>query len=234
MSILFDEKERSSESPYVEAVMYGRTASDGQVIRPAEVHWHMAVVRHQGKVMPIVVGPLTTSGIATFIEGAEILWIKFKLGTYMPHLPARQIMDVETTLPEATSQTFWLKGSAWEFPDYENVDTFIARLVREDILAFDPVVSAVLDDCPHDLSPRTVRHRFLNSAGVTQNHIYQVQRAYQAATLLRRGSSILDTIHELGYFDQPHLTRALKQWVGFTPGQLVAPVCATSPIYQAE
>jgi AraC-like DNA-binding protein len=33
--------------------------------------------------------------------------------------------------------------------------------------------------------------------------------------------SIPDTMYELGYFDQPHLTRALKHFVGFTPAQLL-------------
>jgi AraC-like DNA-binding protein len=38
---------------------------------------------------------------------------------------------------------------------------------------------------------------------------------------LHSGLSILDTVAELGYFDQPHLTRSLKQWVGYTPAQLL-------------
>jgi AraC-like DNA-binding protein len=27
-------------------------------------------------------------------------------------------------------------------------------------------------------------------------------------------------VYQVGYFDQPHLTRALKRWVGYTPAQL--------------
>jgi methylphosphotriester-DNA--protein-cysteine methyltransferase len=48
-----------------------------------------------------------------------------------------------------------------------------------------------------------------------------MQRAHQAAALLRQGVSILDTTDALGYFDQPHLTRSLKQFVGHTPAQLL-------------
>ena len=32
---------------------------------------------------------------------------------------------------------------------------------------------------------------------------------------------ILDTVEEAGYFDQSHLTRSLKQWVGHTPAQII-------------
>jgi AraC-like DNA-binding protein len=50
-----------------------------------------------------------------------------------------------------------------------------------------------------------------------------VERAKRAAALLRQGWSILDTVHAAGYFDQPHLTRSLKHWIGYTPAQLMRP-----------
>jgi AraC-like DNA-binding protein len=168
-----------------------------------------------------MVGPLTTSGVVSWTGDAEVLWIRFKLGAFMPHLPAREFIDVEEVLPGASSRSFWLKGSAWQFPNYENVDTFIEKMVREEILVRDPLVKAVLQDQPQDLSPRTVRHRFLQATGLPQNHIRQIERAQRAAALLKQGVSILDTIDEAGYFDQPHLTRSLKQWVGYTPSQLI-------------
>jgi hypothetical protein len=38
---------------------------------------------------------------------------------------------------------------------------------------------------------------------------------------LRQGISILDAVHELEYFDQPHLTRSLRRWVGYTPAEII-------------
>jgi hypothetical protein len=219
MSIIYEE--RSSDSPYVETITRGWTESDGSTVRPAEVHWHMVFVRHNGRAQSLVVGPWTSAGVVSWAEGAEILWIKFKLGTFMPHLPPRDFLDVETILPGATSQSFWLDSSAWQFPDYDNAETYVDRLVREDVLVRDPVVNAVLQDQPQEMASRTVRHRFLRTTGLTQSHIRQVKRAEQATVLLQQGVSILDTIYEVGYFDQPHMTRALKQFIGHTPGQIV-------------
>ena len=45
-------------------------------------------------------------------------------------------------------------------------------------------------------------------------------RRARVLALLRQGCSILDTVEDAGYFDQPHLTRALKRWVGHTPAQV--------------
>ncbi len=219
MSLSYEE--RLSDSPYVEKVTHGWTTGEGSTIRPAEVSWHMVLARHSGGMHLMVVGPWGTSGVASWGGEAEILWIKFRLGTFMPHLPGRDILESETALPEASSRSFWLKGSAWEFPDYDNADTFVQKLVREDVLAYDPLVNAVLEGEPQDLSPRTVRHRFLRATGLTQGHIVQFERAQRAARLLRETGSILNTVYEAGYFDQPHLTRSLKQFIGYTPAQII-------------
>jgi hypothetical protein len=214
-------EERLSDSPYVEKVTHGWTTGQGSTIRPAEVNWHMILTRHSGGTHFMLVGPWETSGVAAWGGEAEILWIKLKLGTFMPHLPTKDILETERTLPDASSHSFWLKGSAWQFPDYENADTFVQKLVHEDVLAYDPLVNAVLQAKPQDLSPRTVRHRFLRATGLPQGHILQFERARQAESLLQQGHSILDTVHEAGYFDQPHLTRSLKQFIGYTPAQII-------------
>jgi hypothetical protein len=217
MTIIFEE--RPSDSPYIQTITQGYTASDGTTIRPAECNWHMVFVRENGCLHPIVVGPLTTSGPVSWKEGAEILWIRFSLGTFMPHLPFKHSLNIETTLPKASSKTFWLNGSSWQFPDFENVETFIERLVRDEILLCDPMVSNVLENRPLDLSPRTVRHRFQQATGLSQKHIDQYRRAQKAMALLNRGVPILDTVLEAGYYDQPHLTRSLKRFIGTTPGE---------------
>jgi hypothetical protein len=212
---------RWSDSPYVEAIMHGRTWSDDSPTRPAEYHWHLVFVKKDDEVWVVFVGPWTTAGVAHYAEGAEILWIKFKLGAFMPHLPAGRFLDTETVLPGAWSRSFWLKGSAWEFPDHENAETFVERLVRNGVLVRDPLVESVLRGQSQSLSPRTVRHRFLRATGLSQSSIRQIERAQQAANLLQQGIPISETVHEVGYFDQPHLSRSLKKWIGHTPAQIL-------------
>ena len=214
-------EDRLSHSPYVEKIMRGWTMSEGSSIRPAEINWHMVFVKHPSGPQALVVGPLTTSGVASWGEGAEILWIQFKLGVFMPHFPTKNYRNGEQILPDASSERFWLKGAARQVPDFENVEVFIDRLVHQEDLVRDPVVSAALQDQPLDMSARTVRHRFLQATGQTQSHIRQYERAIKAASLLRHGVSILDTVFEAGYFDQPHLTRSLKQFLGYTPAQIL-------------
>ncbi len=218
MSIIHEQ--RCSDSPYVEAVTHGRTVGEGSTIRPAECNWHMVFVKEHGRTHSLVVGPWTSAGVASWGEGAEILWVKFKLGVFMPHLPVRNFLDSEESLPGAASKSFWLKSSAWQLPDFENADTFVNRLVRDEILVLDSVVDAMLRDQLTDVPSRTMRHHFLRATGLTRSRIRQMKRAQQATELLQKGVSILDAVHELGYFDQPHLNRALRQFIGHTPAQI--------------
>ena len=155
------------------------------------------------------------------IVGTEFFGIRFKVGTVMPHLPASSLVDEDVNLPDASSKSFWLNGSAWEFPTYENADTFVDRLVRKGLLARDPVIETALHGQLKDLSVRSARRHFLRTTGLSQSAIRKIERARYATILLQEGMSILDVVYEAGYYDQPHLTRSLKYFIGQTPAQIM-------------
>ncbi|HEU5370645.1 MAG TPA: AraC family transcriptional regulator [Ktedonobacterales bacterium] len=218
--IIFD-AERLSDSPFVERIWCSHSEGAGTFLSVAESRWEMVVTRLQGKINLIVRGPETRATSVECPADGKWLGIRFKLGTCMPHLPASNLVDGTVTLPEATGQSFWLHGSAWQFPDYDNADTFVGRLVREGLLVREPVVDAALQGQLQDLSLRTAQRRFLQTAGLTHSAARQIERARYATVLLRQGASISDVVYEAGYFDQPHLTRALKHFIGQTPAQIM-------------
>lgn len=218
-------EERLSDSPFVETVWRSESEHAGSFISMAEIHCGMVVTKHQGKIRITVRGPATSATSATPAycpADAEWFGVQFKPGTMMLNLPPRTVMNrQDVDLPEAGSQSFWLNGSSWQFPTYENVDTFIDWLAHDGLLVHDPVVDAVLQGQPLAMSQRTIQRRFLQATGLTQGAVHQIERALYAASLLKEGMSILDTVHEAGYFDQPHLTRSLKQLIGQTPAQIM-------------
>jgi AraC-like DNA-binding protein len=220
MSLIVEQ--RLSDSPYVETITRGRTIGSSTPIRPAEISWHLVFVKTNDIALSIAVGPLTGAGTVSITEGAEILWIRFKPGTFMPRLPFKSLLNTEIILPETAGSSLWLDSTTWERPDFENADTFVDRLVRDEVLLHDPLIGATLQGKSSELAERTLRHRFLHTTGLTQGWIRQMRRAQEAEAMLRRGVSILDTTHALGYYDQPHLTRSLRQFIGYTPAQIVA------------
>jgi AraC-like DNA-binding protein len=218
MKFVFEE--RASDSTYVEKIW--RTHSDraGSFTSLAVSHWEMVITTCSGKTTMTVRGPETKATLAECPADAEFFGIQFKLGTFMPHLPISSLVDGAVTLPAATKRSFWLHGAAWQFPDYENVDTFVDRLARQGLLAHDPVVNAIVAGQEPALSLRAMQYRFVRATGLTQRAVRQIERARHAADLIERGASIHDTLYDAGYFDQAHMTRSLKRLVGQTPAQI--------------
>lgn len=217
----FTYEDRLSDSPYVQTIWHTWTESKGCYLAAADGSWDILISRLDKSRNVLVCGPSTKAVPVYYEEGTECIGIRFKLGTYMPHLPASTMVDSGMLLPEATSKSFWLGSCAWQFPDYENVDTFIARLVHADLLVQDPVVDAVLQGEGAYWSQRSVQRRFLHTTGLTQKSIRHIERAHQAVALLQQGTSIQDTVIRAGYTDQPHLTKSLKHLIGQTPAQVI-------------
>lgn len=218
MRFIFEE--RPSDSPLVALVWRTQSEEAGTFVSRAVSNWELVVWRHAGASHMAVRGPETGATIADCPADAEFLGIQFRLGAFMPHLPFARLVDRAVVLPEAGGDTFWLQSATWQFPTFENADTFVDRLARADLLACDPVVVSVLDGVLPVVSPRTIQYRFQRATGLTQSVIYQIERARRAATLLEQGAAIADVVDTAGYSDQPHLTRSLRRFIGQTPGQL--------------
>src|SRR5579859_504873 len=211
---------RGSDSPYIEAVWRGRAGSDYAPVCPASGHLDLLFLKQNGRIKVSIEGPLTRATPVTQPEGTEWFGITFPFGTFLPSVPARNLLDEQAILSFAAKTSFSLAGSSFQFPDYNNVETFIDRLVRQGLLVSDPIVQAVLQDQPPEMSWRTVRRRFLWATGLTYKAIQQIERANQAVALLEQGVSLPDAAYQAGYADQSHMTRSLKHFIGQTPAQI--------------
>ncbi len=215
-------EERPSESPFVERIWRSRSDQADPFISMADNHFALVVAKYRDRNILTVRGPETRATPAMGLAGAEIFGIQFKIGVFMPHLPPQKVMDrQDLSLPGAAHSTFWLYSSVWQFPNFENADTFVDRLVREGLLVYDPIVAAVIQGQTVTASLRTVQRHFLQATGLTFNTVFQIERARYAVSTLKQGASILDTVDRAGYYDQPHLTRSLQTLVGLSPAHII-------------
>ena len=196
-------EQRLAESLYIEWVGHGYTAADALEMRPAGYNWHLIFTQQAGVLRTLVVGPLEVARPLSYTRGAESLWIRFRVGTFMPTVLPTTILNRETELPEGSGKKFWLRDRVWEIPTFENADTFVEHLARKGALTCDPLVEAALRDELSDVPARTLRHRFRHSTGLRQSFIHQIRRAKHAQELLQQGNPPVNTAHELGYADHP-------------------------------
>ncbi|WP_119268670.1 helix-turn-helix domain-containing protein [Taklimakanibacter deserti] len=221
MFLVFED--RPSDSPFIERVWHCHSERAGLFHSIASPHWEMAVTRHRGRTYLTIRGPETKATMADCPADGEWLGIRFKLGTFMPKLPVSRLIDrQDVDLPSLSDHSFWFEDDVWEYPSFENAESFVARLVKNGFVSRDGAVQAALAGDHEALSLRSIQRHFRMATGMTQATYRQIERARHATQLLRRGVSILDTVHEAGFFDQSHLARSIKRLIGQTPADVLS------------
>lgn len=215
-------EDRDSDHPFVEKVWRCHSDRADTFLSVAANNFEMVVTRLGGKSFLTLRGPETAATTLDCPAEGEWIAIRFKAGTFMPRFLPGSLRDhKDVTLPPATGHSFLLNGSALEYPDFDNAEIFVKRLAKSGILLRDPIVDDTLQRRPGELSLRSAQRHFLRSTGVTYATFRQIERARHATNLLREGVSILDVVSSAGYFDQAHLTRSLRHFIGETPARII-------------
>jgi hypothetical protein len=124
--------------------------------------------------------------------------------------------------PTEHDRRFWIGPERLEIPDFENAEQLVARMVRRGLLEKDRVVERAMRGVRQRLDERTIQRHFAAVAGISYKRIRQIERAHQAARLLRQALPAVRVAAELGYSDQAHLSHSLKRLLGLTPRQIAA------------
>lgn len=212
---------RPSESPRITRVWRAtgeKTVEEMMAV--AYARWDLVFWEAHGAMHVSVIGPESRAHAVSVPDAVVSFGINFELGTVLRPVPASRQVDGITHLTDVTRRRFRLAGSMWDLPSYDNAEAFVAALGREGLLAEDRLVADVHGGASTDVSERTVQRRFLAATGLTQSTARQIDRARNAAVLIQEGISIDDVIEQVGYYDQAHLGRSLKHYVGRTPTQL--------------
>jgi hypothetical protein len=212
---------RPSDSAYVGRVWRSRSAGVEQMTSVATSTWELVFWEQHGRMFVAAGGPETGASAAPVPDETESFGITFSHGTTMPHLPVPRLVNQHLECAHVTGSAFVLRGEEWELPSFDNAEVFVERLVREGVLVRDPLVpDAIEGELLPMIGARSVQRRVAAGTGLTLGAIRQIERAREAAVLLADGRTPLDVVHELGYYDQPHLSRSLTRFIGRTATQL--------------
>ncbi len=221
MSDFIHFEDRDSDHPLIEKVWRCRSDRADRFLSVAATSFEIAITRLRGEQFITLRGPETVATTMDCPGDGEWTCIRFKPGAFMPWFPLGVLRDRnDVTLPNASTRSFWLNGSAVDYPTFENAEAFVQRLARDESLAHDRLVIDTLKRQPRSLSLRSAQRHFLRSTGVTYATFRQIERARQAVLLIKDGVPILDVVHAAGYFDQAHMSRALRRFIGETPSNL--------------
>ncbi|MFF3442898.1 helix-turn-helix domain-containing protein [Streptosporangium sp. NPDC002721] len=211
---------RASGSSWIDTVWTSTSEQVTEMTSVATACWGLVFWQREGTAYASVSGPETRTGTAPVPEDATFVGIEFAVGTSLRAVPTPILVDGGAELPDTTRGTFRLDGVRWETPGPDDAEALVDRLVRSGIVIRDPLVTEVRRGHRPAVSERTVERRFRAATGLTQGAVRQIERAREASALLAAGAPIADVVSGLDYFDEPHLARALRRYVGRTARQL--------------
>lgn len=211
---------RRSDSPFIAQVWRAHASGVETMTSVANSTWELVVWTEGEQLLTTVRGPETRASTAPVPHDSSSLGILFAHGVHMPHLPVTGLVDAETPPRRVRGSGFRLRDGSYPLPTYEAAEQLVDRLVADGVLVRDSLVADVLDGLAPTVSPRTVQRRVHATTGLTLGTIRQIARAREAALRLGDGEPILEVVHDLGFYDQSHLSRALGRFIGRTATQL--------------
>ena len=211
---------RPSDSPLIAQVWRAHSTGVDTMTSVANSTWELVIWTEGEHLLTTVRGPETRASTAPVPHDSASLGILFAHGVHMPHLPVTGLVDAEAPPRTARDGTLRLRDETWPLPTYEGAEQLVDALAEAGVLVRDSLVADVLDGLDPQVSARTVQRRVHTTTGLTLGTIRQIARAREAALRLGDGVPILDVVHELGFYDQSHLSRALSRFIGRTATQL--------------
>lgn len=182
--------------------------------------WGLVFWEEQGAPQAAIVGPETRTSSAPVPSAARFVGIQFSVGTSLRTADTLSLVDRGIPLPDVMARSFWLDGHRWPIPDADDAELLVSHLVRRGVLVSDPVVGALVRGDRPALSQRTVERRFRAATGLTRGAVAQIERVRTAAGMIMAGTPVSDVVDTLGYYDEPHLARMLRRYVGRSAQQL--------------
>lgn len=218
-------EDRGSDSVHVERVWRTEGPGAERMLSVTNSNWELVLMEFEGSVSVTVRGPETRPSLVELPGQGSAIGIVFAHGSALRGVPVPRLVDAAVTKPaDESGRRFELGGETWEIPRYDSAEDLIARLAHGGLLGHDRLVADVAAGAEdHGLGPRATQLRVKALTGLTKTAIRQIERARRAAMLLQTGVPIIDAVHELGYYDQSHLSHALARFIGRTAAELRRP-----------
>jgi AraC-like DNA-binding protein len=197
----------------------------------------------------VVVGTMTRATLFESAQPGRIVGVRFRPGGAWPFLgvAAYELTDLvvdshalrrpwlthwtATPAPRLVDAVRTLERTLLErLPAIETPNPLVARAVSALFAPEPPSIAALASElgCSRQHLRREVRFH----VGVSPVQLARVARMQHAVAQLQRSDEVglAETALRLGYFDQSHMTRDLRELAGVTPGEVVAAPASILPV----
>ncbi|HSD56416.1 MAG TPA: helix-turn-helix domain-containing protein [Candidatus Saccharimonadales bacterium] len=160
-----------------------------------------------------LVGPRTTPTTAHFRDGEYFWSIVMNADVNLTGYAKKDLLNKVIELKTTDGQSFVLADKTLQIPQYSELDTFVERLIQENILYITPIAAA---------SQRDQQRKAKRFTGLTPKQIEQAARVERAIILMDGSYSLSWVATEAGFADQAHMNRDFRRLVGYSPAEIRA------------
>lgn len=208
-------KSRSSPNPLIDRIWHTENITDGVYIATPDCAWDLLTLQlPDGSRRMMLAGQQTKYVNVPYVAGSSAVVISFTASAYLAGFKGDELVDATLMLPSDDLGRFILLDHAFDFPEYDTAEELVVSMVGAGILKQDDVVASVLEGHPKAMSSRTMQRHFHQVTGMSRKTLDKIRRAQDAVKMLQAGTVTADVAAEVGYADQPHLTKDLKKIMG--------------------
>jgi hypothetical protein len=177
------------------------------------------LVKSNSSTEVIIRGPETKPREELYMPGYTWIGIRLRPGVQLKNFPNQHFTDSFRMLPADSNGRFQFEGTLLQFPDFNNAEQLIEQMHDLGYISGKVINS---QEFPKQGMSSKSYYRFIKrSTGLSPYKLHQLQRMAEAFHLLRQGVPPATVAAELGFADQAHLHRAVKQFLGHTPKELL-------------
>lgn len=216
-------EQRVPDSEVIECVWQARATRDERYLVPAVEFWDLWFARDpDGTERAGIAGPTLGHRSIRSAIGEHSWGVQLKAHVVLPGMSKQLLLGGEQDL-DVQSGLLTIAGHALPFPEFADLEDFVATLRARDVLRSDDVVREMLTGTGGAGYSERQRQRLVRATtGLTRKQIEQLARAREAYALLLQGIAPSACAAACGFADQAHLTRSLKAFHGQTPARVLA------------
>lgn len=212
--------ERASSHPWIDRVWQTVCLADGIYKATPDGSWDLILsVSPDGEPTVFLSGQATEPVDVPYLAGEHSVVISFAAHVYLATEDEVRTGATVRLLP-VTGDRFGLDGASLPLPTFENAEDLVDQMIGAGLLKSDDLVARAFSEKPKAASKRSVQLHFKRTTGITQKDFQMIRRAQEAVRRLKRGEAPAAVAADLGYTDQPHMTKSIKTIMGHLPSNL--------------
>ncbi|MER9775919.1 helix-turn-helix domain-containing protein [Mesorhizobium sp. M0220] len=212
--------QRASSHPWIDTVWQTVCLEDGVYRATPDGSWDLILsVAPDGEPTIFLSGQAAEPVDVPYVAGEHSVVISFAAHVYLATESEVRTGATIRLLP-VQGEHFNLDGTDLPLPTFANAEDLIDRMIRAGLLKSDDLVARAFSERPKAASKRSVQQHFKRTTGITMKDFQMIRRAQEAVRRLKSGEAPAAVAADLGFSDQPHMIKSIKNIMGHLPSDL--------------